>query len=90
MATLELGDLSDEIILKVLGFLDIKNLLRVGPVSNRLRSNISINLTKVQVNLCQKLLFLHQLTHNMTKGCSWNYHEQSFVILLVSCKNKCF
>ena len=23
----------------------------------------------VQVNLCQKLLFLHQLTHNMTKDC---------------------
>ena len=45
MATLELGDLSDEIILKVLGFLDIKNLLRVGHVSNRLRSDISINLT---------------------------------------------
>ena len=25
----------------------------------------------VQVNLCQKLLFLHQLTHNMTTDCSW-------------------
>ena len=28
---------------------------------------------KVQVNLCQKLLFLHQLTHNMTTYCSLNY-----------------
>ena len=27
----------------------------------------------IQVNLCQKLLFLHQLTHNMTKDCSLNY-----------------
>ena len=27
-------------------------------------------LIKVQVNLCQKLLFLHQLTHNMTTDCS--------------------
>mgnify|MGYP006863761315 CR=1 FL=1 len=27
----------------------------------------------VQVNLCQKLLFLHQLTHNMTADCSLNY-----------------
>ena len=26
-----------------------------------------------QVNLCQKLLFLHQLTHNMTTDCSLNY-----------------
>jgi hypothetical protein len=26
----------------------------------------------IQVNLCQKLLFLHQLTHNMTKDCSLN------------------
>ena len=73
MATLELADLSDEIILKVLGFLDIKNLLRVGHISNRLRSNISINLTKVQVNLCQKLLFLHQLTHNRMTDYSLNY-----------------
>ena len=24
-------------------------------------------------NLCQKLLFLHQLTHNMTTDCSLNY-----------------
>jgi hypothetical protein len=28
----------------------------------------------LQVNLCQKLLFLHQLTHNMTTDCSLNYH----------------
>ena len=27
----------------------------------------------VQVNLCQKLLFLHQLTHNMTTDCSLNH-----------------
>ena len=27
----------------------------------------------VQVNLCQKLLSLHQLTHNMTTYCSLNY-----------------
>ena len=25
---------------------------------------------RVEVNLCQKLLFLHQLTHNMTTDCS--------------------
>ena len=29
--------------------------------------------TEVQVNLCQKLLFLHQLTHIMTTDCSLNY-----------------
>ena len=28
----------------------------------------------VQVNLCQKLLFLHQLTHNMVTDCSLNYN----------------
>ena len=27
----------------------------------------------IQVNLCQKLLFFHQLTHNMTTNCSLNY-----------------
>ena len=30
-------------------------------------------LETLQVNLCQKLLFLHQLTHNMTTHCSSNY-----------------
>ena len=29
--------------------------------------------TEIQVNLCQKLLLLHQLTHNMTTDCSLNY-----------------
>ena len=29
--------------------------------------------TRLQVNLCQKLLFLYQLTHNMTKDCSLIY-----------------
>ena len=28
---------------------------------------------ELQVNLCQKLLFLHQLTHNMKTDCSLNY-----------------
>ena len=28
---------------------------------------------QLQVNLCQKLLFLHQTTHNMTTDCSLNY-----------------
>ena len=30
-------------------------------------------LNLLQVNQLQKLLFLHQLTHNMTKACSLNY-----------------
>ena len=29
----------------------------------------------LQVNDCQKLLFLHQLTHNMPTDCSLNYNE---------------
>ena len=32
--------------------------------------NKSFIATVVQVNLCQKLLFLHQLTHNLTTDCS--------------------
>ena len=48
-------------------------------------------LSRLQVNLCQKHLFLHQLTQNITKNCSWNYHEQSVVIWWVNwCKNKSF
>ena len=34
---------------------------------------IYINWESVQVNLFQKHLFLHQLTHNTTKDCSLNY-----------------
>ena len=28
---------------------------------------------EIQLNLCQKLLFLHQLSHNTTTDCSLNY-----------------
>ena len=34
---------------------------------------IFLKLLSIQVNLCQKLLFLHQLTHNMMTDCSLNY-----------------
>ena len=30
---------------------------------------------QLQVNLCQKLLFLHQLTHNMTTDCSLKHEN---------------
>ena len=29
--------------------------------------------SSIQVTLCQKLLFFHQLTHNITTDCSLNY-----------------
>ena len=32
-----------------------------------------VNIWTIQVNLCQKLLFSHQLTHKMTKVCSSIY-----------------
>ena len=34
---------------------------------------LSSEVSELQVNLCQKLLFLNQLTHNMTTDCSLNY-----------------
>ena len=43
-------------------------------VNTLLRVNTrSLLSSEVQVNLCQKLLFLHQLSHNMTTHCSLNY-----------------
>ena len=53
----------------------------------------------VQVNLCQKHLFLHQLTHNMTKYCSliyqfstWKLQAQNmlctWIVLNVKTKTK--
>ena len=51
----------------------------------------------VQVNLCQKLLFLHQLTHNMMTDCSLNYKfntiQNNFCtqyVLPMFCKKKSF
>ena len=44
----------------------------VGTEKNILE-DISNSKCQLQVNLCQKLLFLHQLTHNMTTDCSLNY-----------------
>ena len=34
----------------------------------------------IQVNLCQKLLFFHQLTHNMTTDCSLNYKFNTWTL----------
>ena len=39
----------------------------------------------VQVNLCQKLLFLHQLTHNMTTDCSLNYKFNTWKFQAQTC-----
>ena len=35
--------------------------------------------SSVQVNLCQKLLFLPQLTHNMTTDCSLEYEFSRYI-----------
>ena len=35
---------------------------------------LNLHSTCIQVNFCQKHLFLHQLTHNMTTDCSLNYN----------------
>jgi hypothetical protein len=52
----------------------IKELLIGDKVQLRMRHSFLIrNCSLVQVNLCQKFLFLHQLTHNMTTDCSLNY-----------------
>ena len=47
----------------------------IKPFQNRIRNEHAYPLCPlliIQVNLCQKNLFLHQLTHNMTKDCSLN------------------
>ena len=37
-----------------------------------MKNCINLKIDTTQVNLCQKFLFLHQLTHNMTTDCSLN------------------
>ena len=44
-----------------------------------LKWSLNLRLLKIlQVNLCQKLSFLHLLTHNMTTDCSLNYKKYKF------------
>ena len=66
-------------LLSYCGLIDVK--IRASdkdlPVMQFFEKNkiLPFDLSDVQVNLCQKVLFLHKLTHNMTTDCSWNYHE---------------
>ena len=64
-----------------LGALATKNLLNFLLINFQFQNQIILttlpnyknNRQILQVNLYQKLLFLHQLTHNMTTVCSLNY-----------------
>ena len=49
------------------------NLVQLNPKIGSTRSCWPKNWVRLQVNLCQKHLFLHQLTHNMMTDCSLNY-----------------
>ena len=51
----------------------IKILLRCRTLLCSFVASFGFGLLLVQVNLCQKLLFLHHLIHNMTTDCSLNY-----------------
>ena len=56
--------------------IDMSNII---PCSSDVQRNMRVtrrmlsNSVVVKVDLCQKLLFLHQLTHNMKTYCSLNY-----------------
>ena len=54
---------------------DSKNQTIETPSPKAVNRNLKSNapLTLLQVNLCQKLLFLHKLTHNLTTYCLLNY-----------------
>ena len=55
-----------------------KRLLKI-PIEHKFPGNYLRSIL-IQVNLCQKLLFLHQLTHNMTTDCSWNYQFSTWTL----------
>ena len=46
---------------------------QVDIIEMQLQLKLKPEWNKIQVNLCQRVLFLHQLTHNMTTDCSLNY-----------------
>ena len=56
-----------------LEFLGIICILRKHLLGGLVKKNGNFCLLSVQVNHCQKLLFLHLLTHNMTTDCSLNF-----------------
>ena len=57
-------------------------LATISPLFNQLHT--------VQVNLCQKHLFLHQLTHNMTTDCSLNHEFSTWKFQAQNCVHKLF
>jgi len=62
-------------------FLRIFGFLSPPPLKNTLNfqwDNCKAEKRPIKVNLCQKLLFLHQLTHNMTADCSLNYKRNTW------------
>ena len=56
-----------------------KKVLHKAPTQNiqelgkAVKKFFEVRKSRIQVNLCQKLLFLYQLTHNMTTDYSLNY-----------------
>ena len=55
---------------KVLHKTPTQNIQELGKAVKKF---FEVRKTRIQVNLCQKLLFLYQLTHNMTTDYSLNY-----------------
>ena len=45
---------------------------------------------QLQVDNCQKLLFLHQLTHNMTTDCLLNYKFSTWKLQALNIESKAF
>jgi hypothetical protein len=48
-----------------------------------------VKVMAVQVNRCQKFLFLHQLTHNMTTDCSLNYQFSTWKLQAQNIRRTC-
>ena len=59
----------------------------VTGISNE--KNMSSMIVWIQVNLCQKHLFTHQLTHNMTKDCSLIYQFYTWKLQSENMGRKC-
>ena len=65
--------------------------IAIRALLSRRHENDVIKIDVVEVNLCQKLLFLHQLTHNMTKDCPLNYEFSTWKLQAQNmlCTNFC-
>ena len=79
ISDLEISDMPDEIVLKILSYLDVKNLILCGHVSKKLRIMSHDETLWKNVKLCLKSIEIEFLQMVLNNGCKYlNLEESKF------------